>query len=74
MQVRDVLKSKGGQIITVDQEATVGEAIARMVEHNIGSLPVTNDRGVLVGVFSERDVLRGVHQGSSRLDASGSLR
>ncbi len=60
MQVRDVLKAKGGRIITIGQDATVAEAIARLVQHNIGSLPVTADDGTLVGIFSERDVLRGL--------------
>ncbi len=66
MQVRDVLRAKGGHVITIDQEATVGEAIARLVQNNIGSLPVTDDDGRLVGIFSERDVLRGIHNGGER--------
>jgi CBS domain-containing protein len=62
MQVRDVLKSKGGQIVSIDCEASVAEAIARLVENNIGSLPVVDGEGRLVGIFSERDVLRGIHR------------
>jgi CBS domain-containing protein len=61
MQVRDVLKTKGGRVITIETEATVAEAIARLVLNNIGSLPVVDDEGHLQGVFSERDVLRGIH-------------
>jgi CBS domain-containing protein len=61
MRVRDVLSAKGGHVITIDQEATVSEAIARLVQNNIGSLPVTDDQGRLMGIFSERDVLRGIH-------------
>jgi len=60
MQVRDVLKSKGSRVITVGHDATVSDAIARLVQNNIGSLPVTGDDGNLVGIFSERDVLRGL--------------
>lgn len=62
MQVRDVLKAKGGRIITIDPEATVTDAVARLVENNIGSLPVADGNGRLLGIFSERDVLRGVHK------------
>lgn len=57
MLVREVLRAKGGRVITIDRGARVAEAIALMVQHNIGSLPVTAD-DALVGIFSERDVLR----------------
>ena len=62
MLVRDVLQSKGRRIITIDCEATVGEAIAKMVQNNIGSLPVVDHDNKLIGIFSERDVLRVIHQ------------
>ena len=61
MQVRDVLKAKGGRVISIDPEATIAEAIARLVQNNIGSLPVVDGEGQLVGIFSERDALRGLH-------------
>ena len=61
MQVRDVLKSKSGRVVTLAPDAKVSEAIARLVQNNIGSLPVLDGEGHLIGVFSERDVLRGIH-------------
>ncbi len=61
MLVRDVLQSKGRRIVTIDCEATVGEAIAKLVQNNIGSLPVVNHEKKLIGIFSERDVLRVIH-------------
>jgi len=61
MQVRDVLKAKGGRIITIGPEATAAEAVASMVENNIGSLPVLDADGRLVGVVSERDLMREIH-------------
>jgi CBS domain-containing protein len=61
MHVRDVLKSKGGKIISIGPEATVSEAIARLVQNNIGSLPIVDDQDHLIGIISERDVLRGIH-------------
>ena len=42
MLVRDVLESKGRRIVTIDCEATVSEAIAKLVQNNIGSLPVVD--------------------------------
>jgi len=67
MQVRDVLKTKTGRVITIEPEATVTEAIARLVQNNIGSLPVVDGEGRLVGVYSERDLLRGIHNHGERL-------
>lgn len=66
MQIRDVLRVKNRAVLTIPAEATVAEAIARLVEHNIGSLPVLDPAGHLVGIFTERDVLRGVDGDSER--------
>jgi CBS domain-containing protein len=68
MLVRDVLRSKSSGVISIAPEATVREAIDLMVLNNIGSLPVVDETGTLVGVFSERDVLRQIHHGGN--DAS----
>jgi CBS domain-containing protein len=73
MLVRDVLHSKGNRVISIDHEATVHEAIAKLVQHNIGSLPVVDYDGRLIGIFAERDVLRIIHnrgEGFSRLRIS----
>ncbi len=61
MQVRDVLKTKGGKVYSLPIDATVSDAIARMVQHNIGSLPIVDEDGRVVGIFTERDALRGAH-------------
>lgn len=61
MKVRDVLKGKGGRVVTIDAKATVAEAVGRLVQNNIGSLPVVDEAGALIGVLSERDVLRLMH-------------
>jgi CBS domain-containing protein len=60
MNMRGVLKAKGRQVITIGTEATVTEAVARLVENDIGSLPVVDSERGLVGIFTERDVLRGL--------------
>jgi CBS domain-containing protein len=73
MLVRDVLDSKGRRVVSIDLEATVHEAIAKLVQNNIGSLPVVDQDGKLVGIFAERDVLRLIHNrgdGFARLPMS----
>ena len=61
MHVRDVLRSKSGGVIVIEANALVKEAMKRLVQHNIGSLPVIDDYGRMVGILSERDILRGLH-------------
>ena len=56
--VGDLLKSKGTQVYTAYQEKTVGEAIATLVEHNIGSLVVVDAEHRIAGIMTERDLLR----------------
>ena len=62
---------KGNRVISIDPEATVHEAIAKLVQNNIGSLPVVDHEGRLIGIFAERDVLRIIH---NRGEGFGRLR
>jgi CBS domain-containing protein len=62
MLIHQVLKEKVRRLITIGPEATVKEALAVFVEHNIGSLPVVSVSGKLIGIFTERDVLYGDHR------------
>jgi len=66
MRVENVLGTKEGRLISIAPEASVKEALALFVEHNIGSLPVVDASGKLVGIFTERDVLHGDHRGSEQ--------
>ncbi len=66
MFVRDVLKEKGRRVVSIGPEASVKQALARFVKHNIGSLPVVDATGLLVGIFSERDVVFGDHRDFER--------
>lgn len=52
-----ILRNKGEWVISIHPNATVYEAISRMVAHNVGAIVVL-DRGALVGIFTERDYLR----------------
>lgn len=57
--VSDILASKGRDVLSIDGSATVYDAIAKMVEGNVGALLVYDD-GRLQGIITERDYLRRV--------------
>jgi CBS domain-containing protein len=57
--VAKVLEEKGREVLQIEADATVFDAIKRMVESNVGALLVT-ERGKVVGVVTERDYLRRV--------------
>ena len=57
MKIRDILRTKGDQVVTVSSAGTVLSAMQVLVEHNIGAVVVV-DQGEIKGILSERDVLR----------------
>jgi CBS domain-containing protein len=60
MLIRDMLKLKGPKVETVAPDASLREAVRIACERHIGSLLVV-DGGRLVGIITERDILRQVH-------------
>jgi CBS domain-containing protein len=56
-RLAEILDEKGHDVLKIDADASVLEAIKRMVEANVGSLLVT-DRGEIAGIVTERDYLR----------------
>jgi len=58
MKIRDLLKIKGGPVITIGPNETVAAAIEKLIKHDRGSIPVCNEQGELVGIITERDIVR----------------
>lgn len=58
MKVRNILATKKGHIITVSPNEQVRRAIRLLVENRIGALLVVDETGKLVGILSERDIMR----------------
>ena len=54
-----ILDQKSGDVLQIEGDATVFEAITLMVEANVGSLLVSDDEEI-VGIITERDYLRRV--------------
>jgi CBS domain-containing protein len=57
--VADILSRKGSTVHTISPTVTVLEATNKMNQHKLGALVVMSDTAV-VGMFTERDVLRRV--------------
>ncbi|HTV28813.1 MAG TPA: CBS domain-containing protein [Xanthobacteraceae bacterium] len=69
MRVQDVIKSKGNEVITVLEDASIMEAVQIMQRRCIGALVVTTTDGRLRGVMSEREVVAEVaRHGTKALD------
>ena len=72
MQIADILRGKaaGPDVATTSPAATVDELLALLARYNVGALPVV-EGGELVGIVSERDVVRRLHErGRGLLDAT----
>ena len=53
-EIEDIMTK---DVITVNKDTTIQEAIRIIVENNITGLPVVNKKMQLVGIISEKDVL-----------------
>ncbi len=64
----ELIEQKGGKVYTINKKESVEEALKKLVDYNIGSLVVVDDKGKMVGIFTERDLLRKVFY--KKLDVS----
>src|SRR5665213_1320815 len=69
MTVASLLGGKGHHVATIRTTEKVSAAIEKLNEERIGALVVIDRWGKLAGMFSERDVIRGLAQnGAAALD------
>ena len=62
MIIREILTLKGGETYSTTPEKHVTEAIQQMVERNIGSLIVLDEARKMIGIITERDILRAAYK------------
>ena len=67
MRVSDVLKSNRQTLATCIPEESIVSISTRLSALNIGAFPVCDARGTLVGIISERDVVRAFAKDGARL-------
>jgi len=58
MKVKDILKQKGPEVFTVGEEKTLADAVKILSANNIGVLLVLSSEAKIVGIISERDIIR----------------
>jgi CBS domain-containing protein len=59
-KVSGILKQKGRHVVTVAPEQTVASLVEVLTKNRIGAAPVIGEDGQLVGIVSERDIIRGL--------------
>ena len=57
MKVSTILSTKGRNIVSIQPEQTIREAVSLLSQHRIGALVVLGEDGRLVGILSERDII-----------------
>ncbi len=58
MKIRDFLKAKSRPVVTIGPNDTVSAAVQKLAEYDVGSLSVCSDEGELLGIVTERDIVR----------------
>ena len=70
MTVNDILSYKGNLVITIEPTATLAAAVRTLVGQRVGALVVTGADDRIVGIISERDIVRVLDEkGADVLDA-----
>lgn len=70
MQLKDILTTKGSKVWSVDAGATIQDALHILVNNKIGALLVFNQKKHVVGILSERDIMRECYQNGAQWSGS----
>lgn len=58
MLVDTILQTKGVVVHTLPETDTLADAVTMLNAHNIGAVVVTDAGGTIIGILSERDIVR----------------
>lgn len=65
MLVEDILAQKGNQVFAVQSDCTVREMATTMASRNIGTTLVMGADGAMLGIISERDLVRALSESAT---------
>lgn len=68
MRISDILQGKGSMVVTTRPEQTVRELVSTLADHNVGAVVVSAEGRDVLGIVSERDVVRRLVDGAGILD------
>ena len=71
MQIRDILRKKGAEVVVIGADQTIHVAIGRLNEQRIGALVVMGQGEEVVGIITERDILRVCGDSCNSLNVPG---
>lgn len=60
MILEQILREKGGEVYSVAESATLKEAADLLDARRVGAMVILGESGAIIGVFSERDLVRAV--------------
>jgi CBS domain-containing protein len=66
MTIARILATKGRNVITTEAGATIIQTAEKLTANKIGAVVVTDVRGNVVGILSERDIIRAISEHGSR--------
>ena len=58
MTVASILARKGRNVLTISTDTSINEAVRILAERRVGALVVADSMGRILGIVSERDVVR----------------
>ena len=62
MRVADIIKAKGDRVVVLAPDRSVSEAATILEREGIGAAVVQDGAGAVVGIVSERDIVRSLAQ------------
>jgi CBS domain-containing protein len=68
MQLSSILLSKGNFVATISPDASVADLVTELARHQIGAMIVSVDGEFIIGIVSERDIVRALADGPSILE------
>jgi CBS domain-containing protein len=71
MRVQDILRANNAKLVVISPDVSIRQAAAMIADEQVGMLLVVDARGVLVGLLSERDIVRFIAARGNDALASG---
>jgi len=67
VSVKHILDRIGDQVVTIKSGAAIADAVQILAARKFGALPVIDEPGKLIGILSERDIIRHIGQSGASI-------